>query len=195
MALTTFDRQSRRARVSIGVVLAIGCVVALLAGFSALQASTPEPMPYAQLPTPTPTGCWASPTPQPPYSNTPAAIGTVEPRVAHCMDDAYARTDTGEVLVGTAFVRTGARLNGAVTYMTGFLFRDVRIPRDAADSRCTAAPGSLGLPERCAGFGSTSVASCSRKQATSALATSPCTGGRGRRRSWHGISPPSSPKP
>ncbi len=119
------------ARASFGVALAVGSVVALLAAFSTLQASTVASMPGATPATPTPTGCWASPTPRPPYAETPATSGTVAPRVAHCMDDAYARTDTGEVLVGTAFVRTGARDNGAVTYMTGFLFRDVRIPRDA----------------------------------------------------------------
>ena len=134
MTPPTFGQKATRAthaRPSFDATLAISCVVVLLAALPTLQTKTPEAMPEAMLITPTPTGCWASPTPQPAYASTPAATGTVEPRVAHCMDDAYVRTDTGEILVGTAYVRTGARLDGAVPYVSGFLFRDVRIPRGA----------------------------------------------------------------
>ena len=76
-------------------------------------------------------GCSATPTPRPVYTGVPPATAELEPRVAHCMDDAYVRTDTGELLLSFPYVRSGARQAGAIPYMTGFLFRDVRIPRGA----------------------------------------------------------------
>lgn len=76
-----------------------------------------------------PPGCWATPTPLPTPATTPPAIGTVQHQVAHCMDDTYVRVDTEELLYDTNFVRMGAREGGAVPYVDGFLFRDVRIPQ------------------------------------------------------------------
>ena len=75
--------------------------------------------------------CVETPTPLPANSATPASSGVIERQVAHCMDDAYARVDTNELLYSTDLVRMGARDNGAVPYVSGFLFRDVRIPRNA----------------------------------------------------------------
>ncbi len=76
-----------------------------------------------------PDGCWATPTPAPPYTGTPPATGSIQCQVAHCMDDAYVRTDTGELIFDADLVRTGARQGGAIPYQTGFVFRDVRIPQ------------------------------------------------------------------
>ncbi len=81
-----------------------------------------------------PAGCWATPTPRPPYTGTPPASGSIQRQVAHCMDDAYTRLDTGDFLFDANVVRMGARLNGAAPYAAGLLFRDVRIPRGAAIS-------------------------------------------------------------
>ena len=83
-----------------------------------------------------PTGCWATPTPAPPYTGIPPARADVERRVAHCMDDTYVRTDTADLLFDRAYLRMGARDGGAITYLDGFLFRDVRIPQG---SRITSA--------------------------------------------------------
>ena len=83
-----------------------------------------------------PPGCWATPTPLPTAAATPPASGTVQRQVAHCMDDAYVRVDTEELLYDLNFVRMGAREAGAVPYADGFLFRDVRIPQG---SQITAA--------------------------------------------------------
>jgi photosystem II stability/assembly factor-like uncharacterized protein len=81
-----------------------------------------------------PSGCWATPTPRPPYTGTPPASGSIQRQVGHCMDDAYVRLDTGDFLFDADVVRMGARLDGAAPYAAGFLFRDVRIPRGAAIS-------------------------------------------------------------
>lgn len=81
-----------------------------------------------------PAGCWATPTPRPPYTGTPPASGAIQRQVSHCMDDAYVRLDTGDFLFDGDVVRMGARLDGAAPYAAGFLFRDVRIPRGAAIS-------------------------------------------------------------
>jgi photosystem II stability/assembly factor-like uncharacterized protein len=78
-----------------------------------------------------PAGCWATPTPRPPYTGEPPASGSIQRQVAHCMDDAYVRLDTGDFLFDADVVRMGARLDGAAPYAAGFLFRDVRIPRGA----------------------------------------------------------------
>lgn len=78
-----------------------------------------------------PAGCWATPTPRPPYTGTPPASGSIQRQVSHCMDDAYTRLDTGDFLFDADVVRMGARLDGAAPYAAGFLFRDVRIPRGA----------------------------------------------------------------
>jgi hypothetical protein len=78
-----------------------------------------------------PTGCWATPTPRPPTTITPPASGAVDRRVAHCMDDAYVRTDSNDLFFDAKFVRTGARQGGAIPYQAGFVFRDVRIPAGA----------------------------------------------------------------
>jgi hypothetical protein len=75
--------------------------------------------------------CVATPTPLPPNAATPASSGTIQRQVAHCMDDAYVRVDTSELLYSANLVRMGARDNGAIPYVSGFLFRDVRIPRNA----------------------------------------------------------------
>lgn len=75
--------------------------------------------------------CVATPTPLPTNAATPASSGTIQRQVAHCMDDAYVRVDTNELLYSTNLVRMGARNNGAIPYVSGFLFRDVRIPRNA----------------------------------------------------------------
>lgn len=84
-----------------------------------------------------PTGCWAAPTPRPPYTGAPPASGSIQRQVGHCMDDAYVRLDTGELLFDAIVVRMGARLDGAAPYAAGLLFRDVRIPRGAAISSAT----------------------------------------------------------
>ncbi|HSN77405.1 MAG TPA: YCF48-related protein, partial [Anaerolineae bacterium] len=55
-----------------------------------------------------PAGCWATPTPRPPYTGTPPANGTIQRQVAHCMDDAYVRLDTGDFLFDADIVRMGA---------------------------------------------------------------------------------------
>lgn len=74
-------------------------------------------------------GCSATPTPLPPNTDPPPAAAQIERQVAHCMDDAYVRTDTGELLLSAPYVRSGARQGGQVPYMAGFVFRNVRIPR------------------------------------------------------------------
>ncbi len=84
-----------------------------------------------------PAGCWATPTPRPPYTGTPPGSGAVDCRVAHCMDDAYVRLDTGDFLFDADVVRMGARLDGAAPYAAGLLFRDVRIPRGRGISSAT----------------------------------------------------------
>jgi photosystem II stability/assembly factor-like uncharacterized protein len=81
-----------------------------------------------------PAGCWATPTPRPPYTGTPPASGAIQRQVSHCMDDAYVRLDTDDFLFDADVVRMGARLDGAAPYAAGLLFRDVRIPRGAAIS-------------------------------------------------------------
>jgi photosystem II stability/assembly factor-like uncharacterized protein len=81
-----------------------------------------------------PAGCWATPTPRPPYAGTPPASGSLQRQVGHCMDDAYVRLDTGDFLFDADVVRMGARLDGAAPYAAGFVFRDVRIPRGAVIS-------------------------------------------------------------
>jgi photosystem II stability/assembly factor-like uncharacterized protein len=83
-----------------------------------------------------PPGCWATPTPLPTSATTPLATGSVQRQVAHCMDDTYVRVDTEELLYDRSYVRMGAREAGAVPYVDGFLFRDVRIPKG---SQITAA--------------------------------------------------------
>ncbi len=83
-----------------------------------------------------PPGCWATPTPLPTPAVTPPATGTIQRQVAHCMDDTYVRVDTEELLYDLYYVRMGAREGGAVPYVDGFLFRDVRIPQG---SQITAA--------------------------------------------------------
>ncbi|MCB0039503.1 MAG: hypothetical protein KDE23_07470 [Caldilinea sp.] len=84
-----------------------------------------------------PGGCWATPTPRPPYTGIPAADGTVDQQIGHCMDDAYVRLDTQEFLFDANVVRMGARLDGAAPYAAGFLFRDLHIPRNANISNAT----------------------------------------------------------
>jgi hypothetical protein len=83
-----------------------------------------------------PPGCWVTPTPLPTPATTPPAGGTIQRQVAHCMDDTYVRVDTEELLYDRNFIRMGAREGGAVPYVDGFLFRNVRIPQG---SRITAA--------------------------------------------------------
>ncbi len=75
--------------------------------------------------------CATTPTPLPTNVATPPNAGTIQRQVAHCMDDAYVRVDTSELLYGTNLVRMGARENGAIPYVSSFLFRDIRIPRNA----------------------------------------------------------------
>ena len=83
-------------------------------------------------PTPTPTSaCPSTPTPLPTNPAVPPASGAVQVQVAHCMDDAYVRADSGELIYDAKLVRMGARENGSVPYVTGLLFRDVRVPRGA----------------------------------------------------------------
>lgn len=84
-----------------------------------------------------PTGCWATPTPLPLYGGVPPAVATVQRRVGHCMDDTYVRVDTEGLFHDRAFVRMGAREGGAVPYVDGFLFRDVRIPHGAQITAAT----------------------------------------------------------
>jgi photosystem II stability/assembly factor-like uncharacterized protein len=83
-----------------------------------------------------PPGCWATPTPLPTAVATPPLSGTVQRRVAHCMDDTYVRVDIEEPLYDLNYVRMGARRDGAIPYVDGFLFRNVPIPQG---SRITAA--------------------------------------------------------
>ncbi|MDW8318228.1 MAG: YCF48-related protein [Anaerolineae bacterium] len=79
-----------------------------------------------------PAGCWATPTPRPPSTVTPPASAAVSRRIAHCMDDAYVRLDSADLLFDVKFVRSGARPDGAVSYQAGLVFRNVAIPRGAA---------------------------------------------------------------
>ncbi len=79
-----------------------------------------------------PPGCWATPTPIATVYATPPPSGNIARRVAACVDDAYVRVDTDERLYDREYVRMGARDGGAVPYVDGFLFRNVRIPRGAA---------------------------------------------------------------
>jgi hypothetical protein len=78
-----------------------------------------------------PPGCWATPTPHPTYQGALPDTATIQRQVAHCMDDAYVRVDTEELLYDYVLVRMGAREGGTVPYVDGFLFRDLRIPRGA----------------------------------------------------------------
>ncbi len=78
-----------------------------------------------------PPGCWATPTPLPTYTGIPPATAVIQRQIAHCMDDTYVRVDTEELLYDQDLVRMGARAGGAIPYVDGFLFRDVRIPQGA----------------------------------------------------------------
>lgn len=89
---------------------------------------TPTPTPTSTN-TPTP-ACVNTPTPLPPFTGTLPATGEVDRRVSHCMDDAYVRVDTRQLVYDGRFVRMGSHPGGS-PYMAGFLFRDVRIPRFA----------------------------------------------------------------
>jgi photosystem II stability/assembly factor-like uncharacterized protein len=84
-----------------------------------------------------PPGCWATPTPLPPYAGTPPPSGSVQRQVTHCMDDAYVRIDTETLLYDSDVVNSGAREDGQVLYSAGFLFRDVRIPQGAQINSAT----------------------------------------------------------
>lgn len=96
------------------------------------RPATPTPTPTRTPSTPTPTpGCVFTPTPLPTNPATPAPSGTVNVGVAHCMDDTYVRVDTSELIYSSRFVRMGASSNGTVPYVSGFLFRNVRVPRGA----------------------------------------------------------------
>ena len=92
-------------------------------------------METAPTPTPTvtrpPSATCATPTPAPPYTGVPPSSGSVDRQVASCADDTYVRVDTEELLFDVAYVRMGSRDAGAIPYVEGFLFRDVRIPRGA----------------------------------------------------------------
>lgn len=81
----------------------------------------------------TPPTCQATPTPLPPYQGTPAASASLARQVAHCVDDAYERQDTSELLFAAPYVRMGGREEGTgvAPYMDGLLFRNVIIPRGA----------------------------------------------------------------
>jgi hypothetical protein len=96
-------------------------------------------------PTPTPpASCPSTPTPRPTFSGALPNAGSVEPRVAHCSDDAHERVDTSETFYGLNEVTTGGGpggLSGLIPYTGAFLFRDVRIPRYA---RISSARLSLG---------------------------------------------------
>lgn len=78
-----------------------------------------------------PAGCWSTPTPLPTPGTAPAPAGNIDKRVAHCVDDAYERVDTEELLYNVSLVRMGARSNGAVPYVSALLFRGLNIPRGA----------------------------------------------------------------
>lgn len=94
-------------------------------------AATPPTPTRTPTPTSTPTpSCIDTPTPLPPFTGTLPATGEVDRRVSHCMDDAYVRVDTRQLVYDGRFVRMGSHPGGS-PYMAGFLFRDVRIPRFA----------------------------------------------------------------
>jgi hypothetical protein len=71
-----------------------------------------------------PDSCWATPAHHPTIAGTPPANGTIDRRVAHCLDDAYVRVDTQTLPVDEALVCAGAREGGQVPYQAGLLFRD-----------------------------------------------------------------------
>ncbi len=91
-------------------------------------------VPATPTPTPTPTqapAACSTPTPAAPYTGVPPASGSIQRQVVNCADDTYVRVDTQEQLYTLTYVRMGARDGGAIDYVSGFLFRDVRIPRGA----------------------------------------------------------------
>ncbi len=120
---TTWQEHRLPSRISLRAVDAVGPGQAWFAGDGGLIMEYNTTMPV---------GCWATPTPLPPYGGAPPAEGTVQRRVSHCMDDTYIRVDIEEILLyDRDYVRMGARDGGAIPYVAGFLFRDVRIPKGA----------------------------------------------------------------
>ncbi len=104
--------------------------------------------------TPTPTAtswCNATPTPHAPFDGSLPPAGAVNRGVAHCMDDASERTDTGQVFVDWDTVSTGGRVDETdghlIPYIGGFLFRDVRIPQGATITAATLRLSARGLPD------------------------------------------------
>ena len=119
---TTWARMEHPSRINLVAVHAAGPGLAWLVGEGGLilHYSAAEPP-----------GCWATPTPQAPYSGPLPTSGAVERQVAHCMDDAYVRVDTETSFYDRDYVHMGAYDSGAIPYADGFLFRDVRIPRNS----------------------------------------------------------------
>lgn len=102
-----------------------------MATATAASTATPTVTPTVTPTQPPSSACATTPTPRPPYIGVPPASGSIERQVSHCADDTYSRIDTGENLYDLAYVRMGARNDGAIPYVSGILFRDVRIPRGA----------------------------------------------------------------
>ncbi len=100
---------------------------------TATTTATPPPTPIITATpsvTPRPLTC-LTPTPAPRATGVPPTAGTIQRQVSTCADDAYVRADTGENFYDYTYVRMGARNAGTIPYITGFLFRDVRVPKNA----------------------------------------------------------------
>ncbi len=82
-----------------------------------------------------PPDCGPIPTPDPPYTGTLPARGTVTAEISHCLDDAYVTLGSTTILQnGNPYLRMGSRpgVTGTyVQYVDGLLFRDVRVPQGA----------------------------------------------------------------
>ncbi len=91
--------------------------------------------PNTSFPTPTPSrtptpSCRTTPTPLPTYAGSPPASGNIQRQIVHCMDDAYVELRPTPVLYyDIPYVRMGGWPD--LPYVSGFLFRDVRVPQGA----------------------------------------------------------------
>ena len=110
-----------------GILIAAGPAVSKQAGAASQVTGGPTLSPTK---TPTRIPCVATPTPLPQYTGIPPASGIIQRQVSHCMDDAYVLLGTTPALFfDLPYVRMGG-LNGT-QHVSGFLFRDVRLPQGA----------------------------------------------------------------
>jgi len=114
-----------------GILIAAARVATGQAPTTSQAFGFPSPGPTkTPTPTSTQTPCVATPTPLPRYAGIPPASGIIQRQVSHCMDDAYvALRATPELFFDLQYVRMGGWFD--VQHVSGFLFRDVRLPQGA----------------------------------------------------------------